>query len=109
MEGKESLTKGLLETNRSFIKEEESGEPSVKGEGKDIGNVVPVTAFSTMVNSPPMIGPLVTSSDGNSNSIRDGSIEGKLKKRSGVSIKKIKTGSVNAESQGKVPTTSHAS
>ena len=102
------MTKGLLETNRSFIKEEESGEPSVKGEGKDIGNVVPVTAFSTMVHSPPMIGPLVTSSEENSNGVRDGSVEGKLKKKGGIPIKKIKTGSLNQESQEALPT-SHAS
>ena len=91
-----SLTKGIP-PNTSFIKEEESGEPSVKGEGKAIENIVPVTAFSSMVHSPPMIGPLVSSSEAegkSKDSVKDPSLERKSFRNGRISIKKIKTGSL---------------
>ena len=81
MERQESLNKELLETNRNFIKEEESEvAPSVKGEGKAGEILVPGTALSSMVHSKPMIGgPLESSSeDKERDSAKEGSIERKI-------------------------------
>ena len=73
MEGKGSVAKGLLDTNRSFIKEE-TDEPSDRGESKEVDNLVPVTAFSSVVQSGAKLGHLGSSPQGDKETDLNGSL-----------------------------------